>query len=62
MSEETTDNWNGGGQVGPSPTSDAIPAGDPTQNGGAMRPGETGEEEDPGDADAGGVNARNAGK
>ncbi len=53
---------NPNGEVGPSPTSDSIPAGDPTRTGGGLAPGETGEEEDPGVADAGGVNATNAGK
>ncbi len=49
------------GAVGPSPGPNTIPAGDPTQTGGGLQPGETGEEEDPSVANAGGVNASNAG-
>ena len=59
--DKNDENWNGGGEVGPSPTSDDIPEGDPMRTGGGLNPGETGEEEDPGDANAGGVNASNAG-
>ena len=61
MSENAHDNWNGQGEVGPSPSADDIPAGDPVRTGGGLSEGETDEEEDPGDAQAGGVNARNAG-
>ena len=47
-------------QVGPSPTSDALPPGDPAVTGAGTPPGATGEEADPGDFDAGGVNATDA--
>ena len=51
-------NPNPTGQVGPSPTADTIPAGDQITADG-YNPDETGEEEDPGIADAGGVDAPN---
>lgn len=47
------------GEVGPNPTENVIPDGDPTRFGGGQGPDETGEEEDPGIANAGGVNASN---
>ncbi len=50
------------GEVGPSPTENVVPDGDPTRFGGGQGPDQTGEEEDPGIANAGGVNATNAGK
>lgn len=49
------------GGVGPSPSENVVPDGDPTRFGGGQGPKETGEE-DPGIANAGGVNATNAGK
>ena len=51
-------NPNPTGQVGPSPTADSIPAGDLITAEGDD-PDETGEEMDPGVADAGGVDAPN---
>jgi len=51
-------NPNPTGQVGPSPTADSIPESLDAIDG-EFTTNETGEEEDPGDADAGGVNARN---
>ena len=51
-------NPNPTGQTGPSPTADSIPAGDQILAGG-FDPDETGEEMDPGVADAGGVDAAN---
>ena len=44
------------GQVGPSPTEDSVPA-TSTAEFDSFPPGETGEEPDPGIADAGGVDA-----
>ena len=55
-------NPNATGETGPSPGPDVVPDGDPARFGGGKGLTETGEEEDPGDADAGGVNATNAGK
>ena len=46
------------GQTGPSPTENSIPAGDQITAGG-FDPDETGEEMDPGVADAGGVDVAN---
>lgn len=51
-------NPNPTGQTGPSPTADTIPAGD-TISVGSFAPDATGEEVDPGIADAGGVDAPN---
>jgi len=51
-------NPNPTGQVGPSPTADSIPAGDPTLVG-DFAPDATGEEVDPGIANAGGVDVAN---
>lgn len=51
-------NPNPTGQAGPSPTADSIPAGDPTLVG-DFAPDATGEEVDPGIANAGGVDAPN---
>lgn len=51
-------NPNPTGQVGPSPTADSIPAGDQILAG-DFDPDETGEEVDPGIANAGGVDAPN---
>ena len=53
-------NPNPTGETGPSPGPDSVPEGEAARMGekGIL---ETGEEEDPGDADAGGVNATNAG-
>lgn len=49
---------NPGGEVGPSPSADTIPAGDPTQTGpGVVWDRDPNEREDPGVADAGGVDA-----
>ena len=53
-------NPNPTGEVGPSPGPDSVPESDASRAG-EKTPQETGEEEDPGDADAGGVNATNAG-
>ena len=53
-------NPNPTGETGPSPGPDSIPEG-AAALAGEKTPLETGEEEDPGDADAGGVNATNAG-
>lgn len=46
-----------GGEVGTSPSSDAIPPGDPSESGGGKTLTETGEEPDPAVFDAGGVAA-----
>ncbi len=51
-------NPNPTGQTGPSPTADSIPAGDLVAPG-DIDPDETGEEMDPGVANAGGVDAPN---
>ena len=51
-------NPNPTGQTGPSPTENSIPAGDQVPAGG-FDPDETGEEMDPGVADAGGVDVAN---
>ncbi len=49
---------NPGGEVGPSPTADTIPAGDPDQTGpGVVWDRDPNEREDPGVSDAGGVDA-----
>ena len=52
-------NPNPTGQTGPSPTSDEVPPSLQIPPTGAGDSPETGEEDDPGDAYAGGVNARN---
>ena len=54
-------NPNATGETGPSPGPDTVPEGAADRLGekGVL---ETGEEEDPGDAEAGGVNATNAGQ
>ncbi len=53
-------NPNPTGEVGPSPGPDTIPAGDPTlTEPGSLGVDDMGEQEDPGVADAGGVNANN---
>ncbi len=51
-------NPNPTGQTGPSPTENSIPAGDLVASG-DVDPDETGEEMDPGVADAGGVDVAN---
>lgn len=51
-------NPNSTGEVGPSPGPDSIPESFAALDG-DFGPDETGEEEDPGDANAGGVNANN---
>jgi hypothetical protein len=53
-------NPNPTGEVGPSPSADSIPESLAALEGG-LGLDETGEEEDPGDADAGGVNVSNTG-